>query len=164
MANRPGEWDAAENPPTPLEMSIIKRIADSGYDLTRAKQAALDAGVPENAVAGATTRALKKLSNNPLFQKALRRQGVTMDTMAKKLKDLMDAEHPQFPGRPDNLAQIKALDMAMKAKDIYPSTKIELDRTDTVNIVISAEVIHAVEKAKGVKIIDVEAEPVKGTF
>lgn len=162
MASRPDEWEAVANPPTPLEMSIIKRISDSGFDLSKVRQAALDAGVSAGEANATATRALKKISNNPLFQKALKKQGVTMDEMARKLKELMDAKHPQYPDQNDNLAQLKALDMAMKATDIYPSTKIELDKTETIQIILSAEVIHAVERAKGIKVIDVE--PAKGSF
>jgi hypothetical protein len=164
MSDRPGEWDAVENPPTALEMSIIKRIADSGYDLAYAKRAAIEAGVAPGQAVGATNRALRKIANNPLFQKALKRQGVTMETMAKKLLDLMNAKHPQFPEHDDNMAQIKALDMAMKAHEVYPSLKVDIEKNETHQIIISAEIIHAVEKAKGIKVIDVLPEPVKGSF
>jgi hypothetical protein len=160
MASRPDEWEAAENPPTPLEMSVIKRFTESGYNFGELGKCAKEAGVS----AQFATKALKKLSNNPLFQKALKKQGVTMERMAQKIAELMEAKHPQYPTQNDNLAQIKALDMAMKAADVYPSQKIELDKTETQHIIISAQVIQAVERAKGIKVIDVEPEPVKGTF
>lgn len=164
MPSRPAEWEAVDNPPTALEMSIIKRVADAGYNLAAAKKAAVEAGVAPAQASAAATRALRKIANNPLFQKALKRQNVTLDTMARKLSQLMDAKHPQFPEHDDNMAQLKALDLAIKAYDAMPAQKIELDKTETHQIIVSAEIIHAVERAKGVKVIDVLPEPEKGCF
>ena len=164
MSRRPVEWEALEKVPTALEAATIKGFIQSGYDLSKLRECAIQAGsAPVNA-ARVGANAIRKVANNPKMQKALRKQGISFDRLARKLDELLDCKHPQYPDQPDNLSQLKAFDMAVKIKDGYPSQKIELDKTETHQIVISMEVVQAVEKAKGTKVIDVEPEKPKGYF
>jgi hypothetical protein len=160
--SRPETWEAAQSIPSAQEMAIVKRFAETGYDLSRLRECAIQSGVDKDSAPAAARRAIKKIANNPLLQRALKKQGVTMRRLAEKLNELLDAKHAQFPERNDNMAQGKALELAVKIMDGMPSQKIELDKTETHVIQIAPETLAAIQRVKGIQFIDVES--VKGTF
>lgn len=161
---RPQAWDAVESVPTAQEMALVKRFTDTGYDISKLRDCALESGYGARDVNSGIQRALRKIANNPRLQQALRKQGVTMSRLAKKLDSLLDAKSAQFPGRDDNLAQGKALELAVKIMDALPSQKIELDKTETHVIQLAPETIAAIQRVKGIQVIDIEPDSVKGYF
>ncbi|HET6453487.1 MAG TPA: hypothetical protein VFI02_03705 [Armatimonadota bacterium] len=161
---RPEAWESVESVPSRQEMALVKRFQETGYDLSTLRDCALQAGYPPANITPAIQKALKKIANNPKLQQALKKQGVTMSRVAKKLDELLEAKHPQYPEQNDNLAQGKALELAVKIMDAMPSQKIELDKTETHVIQIAPETIAAIQRAKGIPVIDIEPESVKGYF
>ena len=165
MADRPEAWDAAQSVPTSLELATMNNFVKTGYDLSRLKECALKAGVAENSVGRVSANAIKKLGNNPLMQKALKKAGVDFERLASKINDLLEAEHPAYEGKPDNQVQQKALDTALKIFDAMPNPKLEIEsRHESIHINITADLVRGIESVTGMKVIDVEPELPKGNF
>lgn len=80
-----------------------------------------------------------------------------MPRLAKKIDEQLEAVHPmsketyydefskKWVGPPDNYAQGKAIDLGVKLFDALPPIRIEEDRTETKQIVLSGEVVHRLE-------------------
>ena len=91
------------------------------------------------------------------MQRELKKSGVDMTRLAKKLSEQLDAVHPmskethfdeeknRWVGPPDNYAQGKAIELGVKLFDALPPIRIEEDRTETKQIVLSGEVVHRLE-------------------
>jgi hypothetical protein len=140
---------------TEKDHQFVKLFQASGFDFSRRSQLAVAAGFAPGATAKANAgRIIKTLANNKAMQRALKRHGVDNNKLALKIKELLDCEHPAFIGRPDNMAQIKATEMALRVKDAFPPTKVEVDKTEKKEIVISAEVIQRLEKYERFRNID----------
>lgn len=142
----------------------MSNIVRSGYDLSKLRECALQAGVSPASVNRVASNALKKMGNNPMMQKALRRAKITPAKLAEKLRDLLDCEHPAYPGKPDNTNQLRAFETAVKIMDGMPNPRLEIDKTETISVHISAELIDRIAKVTGEEVIDVAAEPAKGFF
>jgi hypothetical protein len=141
---------------TDKDHQFVKLFEASGFDFSRRSQLAVAAGFQPGATAKANAgRIIKTLANNKAMQRALKRHGVDNNKLALKIKELLDCEHPAFIGRPDNMAQIKATEMALRVKDAFPATKIDVDKTERKEIVISAEVIARLEKYERFRDVDV---------
>lgn len=161
MSERPGEW--ARGPVTDRQLATIENFKKTGYDLTKIEQCALDAGYPkENAKVNAV-KAIRRIANNPLMQKALKKQGVTMKRLAKKLDELLDCKHPQFPDQNDNVIQMRAVELGVRLHDALPNPKLEIDTNETIHIHITGDLLGAIEKATGQKVVDLEPDG-KGGF
>lgn len=140
---------------TDKDHRFVKMFEASGFDFSKRSQIAVAAGFQPGATAKANAgRIIKTLANNKAMQRALKRHGVDNNKLALKIKELLDCEHPAFVGRSDNMAQIKATEMALRVKDAFPPTKVEVDKTEKKEIVISAEVIERIEKYERFKNVD----------
>ena len=125
-----------------------------------------------------SNRVLNSLVRNRKMQKKLDKHGVTMDRLASKVDQLLDAPHPLakrefnpftkefMPAPPDNFIQFKAAELGLKLHDVFAPTRISEDKTETKQIIFSAEVVQRLERydeqtkliEKGVT-IDVEPVP-----
>lgn len=105
------------------------------------------------------SRAFQRLMRNEQMIGALQRQGVTMDFLAKKMKQLLESKHPFNPKQPDNMAQMKAWENAARVMDLNPPQKIDMEQHRETQLVISIEDIRRIEKIKDVEVIDVESIP-----
>jgi hypothetical protein len=136
---------------------FIQLFSASGFDINRRQEFAVAAGfTPGRSARGHAGRIIKSLANNKAMQRALKRHGVDNNKLAQKMMELLDCEHPQFKGRPDNMAQIKAVEMSLRVKDAFPPTKVEVDKSEHKEIVISGEVIQRLERYDRLKVIDCE--------
>lgn len=143
---------------TDRDHKFVKLFEASGFDFSKRSELATAAGFPPGMVSRANAgRIIKTLANNKAMQRALKRHGVDNNKLAMKIKELLDCEHPAFVGRPDNMAQIKATEMALRVKDAFPPTKVEVDKSEKKEIVISAEVVQRLEKYERFRTVDLEA-------
>lgn len=130
----------------------------TGFDPLEKNSCALAAGFKEKGVIRGSNKILNTLVRNKKMQKKLDKKGVTMDRIATKLSELMDAPHPLakrefnpftkefLPAPPDNFIQFKATEFAAKIHDVMPPTRIAEDKTETKQIIMSAEVVQRLER------------------
>lgn len=107
------------------------------------------------------TKNEKTMPGNELMKEALTREAVTYQTLAKKIKKLMNCKHPFAPAQPDNQVQLKAVQEGGKILDGYPSQKIDINKTET-KFIVSIEAKMMAEELMGEqKFITVEPEKEK---
>jgi hypothetical protein len=147
---------------TERDRKFVALFQASGFDLAKREELAVAAGFPPGHPArGNAGRVIKALVNNKAMQSALKKEGVDNKKLAEKLKELLDCKHPFAPKQADNLAQLKAVEMSLRVKDAFPSTKIDIDKTDRKEIIVSGEVIQRLERFQTFKDIDVTAVTVR---
>lgn len=107
------------------------------------------------------TKNERTMGGNELMQEALTREAVTYQTIAKKIKKILDCKHPFAPEQPDNQVQLKAVQEAGKILDSYPSQKIDINKTET-KFIVSIEAKKMAEELMGdQKVITIEPEEKK---
>jgi hypothetical protein len=140
---------------TPKDALFLQKFSEENFDPTKklacAEQAGLGTG--EKALMNAG-RVLKSLQKNEKFQEELVRVGVNYNMLANKIKDLLDAESAFKDGKPDNYIQHKTLETAIKVMNLNPATKIDIDKTEHHEIVISMEVVDRLNRYE--KMIEME--------
>lgn len=145
---------------TERDQKFVQLFAASGFDLKRREELAIEAGFqPGYGAKMNSGRIVKALVNNKKMQKALKKEGIDFPTLAKKMAELLECEHPAFPGRSDNAIQHKTLETALRIKDAFPPTRVDVDKTDRKEIIISGEVVQRLEKFERFKVLDALAEP-----
>ena len=132
--------------------------AGSGYDPLEKHSCAIAAGFKEKGVIRGSNKVLNTLVRNKKMQKKLDKKGVTMERLASKIDQLLDAPHPLakrefnpftkefMPAPPDNFIQFKATELALKIHDAMPPSRIAEDKTETKQIIFSAEVVQRMER------------------
>ncbi len=132
---------------TPKDAKFLESFCDANFDpsmkLVCAEEAGLGTG--EKALMNAG-RVIKGLAKNERFQKSLERVGVDYDKLAGKIKQLLDAESPYKDGKPDNFIQHKTLETAIRVMDLNPAQRLNIDKTERHEIVISADVVDRLVK------------------
>lgn len=129
-----------------------------GNDPLEKNSCALAAGFKEKGLVRGSNKVLNTLVRNKKMQKKLDKHGVTMDRLAGKLDQLLDAPHPLakrefnpftkefMPAPPDNFIQYKAAELGIKIHDAMPPSRISEDKTETKQIIFSAEVVQRLER------------------
>lgn len=147
---------------TDRDHKFINMFEASGFDLSKRVDIAVAAGfTPRNVAKANAGRIIKSLTRNEAMQRALKRKKVDYNRLADKLVELLDCEHPAFEGKPDNMSQLKAVEMSLRVHDAFPATKVDIDKTERKEIIISAEVVERLEKFERLKAIDVSAVTVR---
>jgi len=142
---------------TERDQRFVALFQASGFNIARREELAIAAGFPPGKPArGNAGRVIKALVNNKKMQKALKDEGVDFKRLAGKLNELLDCEHPAFVGRSDNMAQLKAVEMSIRVKDAFPSTKIDIDKSERKEIIVSGEVIQRLERFQSYKDVDAD--------
>jgi len=90
-------------------------------------------------------RVTKALLQNKKLRSALKRIDVDMDSVAGKIKELLDAKSPLNPNMPDNFIQHKTVETLIRVMDANPPQKIEVDKSTTHQIVITNEAVTSLE-------------------
>jgi hypothetical protein len=90
-------------------------------------------------------RVTKALLQNKKLRRALKRVDVDMDSVAGKIKELLDAKSPLNPTMPDNFIQHKTVETLIRVMDANPPQKIEVDKSTTQHIVITNEAATRLE-------------------
>lgn len=148
---------------TERDQKFVELFAASGFDLKRREELAVQAGFqPGYGAKMNSGRIVKALVNNQKMQKALKKKGIDFNTLADKIAQLLECEHPMFKGRPDNAIQHKTLETALRIKDAFPPARVDLDKTERKEIVISGEVVQRLEKFERFKVLDVLPEHTTG--
>ena len=142
-----------------------KQFKYQNYRLTTGlnkRQCAEKAGyTPGVAASASATRNEKTMAGNELMQEALTREAITYQTIAKKIKKLMNCKHPFAPKQPDNQVQLKAVQEGGKILDSYPTQKLDINKTET-KFIVSIEAKMMAEELMGEqKFITVEPEKEK---
>lgn len=139
---------------TVKERRYVRNCAESGFsDSKRSKvKAAIAAGY------SAPHQAVQRIENSPRIQSVIQRemdsQGLTLKYSVGKLKESMECMHPFHPEQPDNTVRLSATKEAHKLHDVYPSTKIDIDKTER-HYNVSIQAYRRAEEITGEKIIDV---------
>jgi hypothetical protein len=140
----------------PRQAGFVRNFALAGLDPKRQRECAEKAGYAKSSALLSTNRLLQRHDVRVAISEAMKRAGITLDYMAKKTSDLMEAVHPnpKYGGAADNDVQLRALEFAAHLADLMPSTKIEITeehifltdedvvRVKEVDAVIDAEVIE----------------------
>ena len=85
MPKRPEAWDSVQSTPTSLELATMSNLVKTGYDLSQIRQCAIQAGAAPSSAAQVGKNTIRRMANNPLMQRALRKAGVNFDTLAGKI-------------------------------------------------------------------------------
>jgi hypothetical protein len=148
---------------TPRDIEFTKRFLECGMDETKAIQIAEDVGYKPGLQAINHAGRLKKVAyRNERMQRELKKAGVDHKRVAEKMNGLLDAESAMFPGKPDNIVQLKALELSAKIMDVFPPARVEMDKHETHEVVIDKEVFGLIEKYDRMRngAITVEAETI----
>jgi hypothetical protein len=146
---------------TERDQRFVALFQASGFNLAKREELAVVAGFPPGRAArGNAGRVIKALVNNKKMQKALKDEGVDFKRLAGKLNELLDCEHPAFEGRADNMAQLKAVEMSIRVKDAFPPTKVDIDKSERKEIIVSGEVIQRLERFQSFGDIETDVQAV----
>jgi hypothetical protein len=149
---------------TAKDAKFIEKFVEANLDPSKKLICAEDAGLGTGEKALMNSgRVLKSLAKNEKFQEALQRVSVDYDKLASKLSELLDAKSPMFDGKPDNFIQHKTLETAIRVMDLNPAQKLNIDKTEHHDIIISMEAVDRLNKYS--KMIQeeeniIDAEPV----
>ena len=104
------------------------------------------------------------LSENKRMIAALKKEGLSLEEIARYLKDQINCEKPYFDQEikqttkiPDNSNRGRALEMAIKIVDVLPSTKHEIEENRNINIHITTESAQRAVTAANMEVIDIDA-------
>lgn len=128
------------------EQKFLALWSNSSFDPLVKNDCAVKAGYSRSTAPAKSNKIIKALIQNQKMQRAMKKRGISFDKLAGKLDDLLDAKHPFAPDQPDNLAQHKALDTALKIQDAFPPAKLEIDKHERKEIVITGEVVQRLER------------------
>jgi hypothetical protein len=157
-AGTPMEWKALEKPATEKQERVIEKVKASGFDLSKLAQFGREAGYPIQTAHLHAAKAVQKLANHPKMIEALKKKKITINRLAGKLDELLDATHPKFTDRPDNIVQHKATETCIRILDANPPKRFEGEFHSThTEVIITHDTAMRHEKAKVIN-----AEIVKG--
>lgn len=133
---------------TEKDAKFISLWADKNFEPSAKSSCAIEAGYSPSAIQKRTTgKIITSLMQNKKMQKELKKAGVSMARLATKIDELLDAKHPLSPtNKPDNFVQLKAAELGIRLHDAFAPTRVELDKRETKQIVLTAEVIHRLER------------------
>ena len=128
------------------DATFITKYAETGFDIKKRQECAVAAGLGTGDLARMNGgRVTKALLQNKKLRRALKRVDVDMDSVAGKIKELLDAKSPLNPTMPDNFIQHKTVETLIRVMDANPPQKIEVDKSTTQHIVITNEAATRLE-------------------
>jgi len=139
------------------DVKFIQLWSDANFDPAAKSICASRAGFSPKVAGRTTGRIVSSLIQNQKMQKELKKAGVDMKVLAKKIVALLDARSPlgkptkdpvtgELTYPPDNFVQLKATELGLKLHDAFAPTRIDVDKTETKQIIFSAEVLHRLER------------------
>ncbi len=144
---------------TQKDAAFIEKWKDQNFDIAKRQECAVAAGLGTGDLARMNGgRVTKALLQNKKLRAALKRVDVDMDSVAGKIKELLDAKSPLNPTMPDNFIQHKTVETLIRVMDANPPQKIEVDKSTTQHIVITNEAIDRLEKYKKMRELTQDAE------
>jgi len=144
---------------TERDAAFITKYAEANFDITKRQECAVAAGLGTGDMARMNGgRVTKALLQNKKLRKALKRVDVDMDSVAGKLKELLDAKSPLNPEANDNFIQHKTVETLIRVFDANPPQKIEVDKSSTQHIVITNEAVASLEQYRKMRELTKDAE------
>ncbi len=144
---------------TEKDATFIEKWKDQNFDIAKRAECAAAAGLGTGDLARMNGgRVTKALLQNKKLRAALKRVDVDMDSVAGKLKELLDAKSPLNPDANDNFIQHKTVETLIRVFDANPPQKIEVDKSTTQHIVISHEAVDRLEKYRKMRELTQDAE------
>lgn len=129
------------------DAAFIEKWKDQNFDITKRAACATAAGLGTGDLARMNGgRVTKALLQNKKLRAALKRVDVDMDSVAEKIKELLDAKSPLNPDMPDNFIQHKTVETLIRVMDANPPQKIEVDKSTTHQVIISNDTVARLEK------------------
>lgn len=140
------------------DQKFVELWSGSGFDSLAKNKCAIAAGFDKKGAGRGSNKFLNTLVRNKKMRQKLDKHGVTMDRLASKVDQLLDAPHPLakrdfnpftkefMPAPPDNFIQFKAAELGLKLHDVFAPTRISEDKTETKQIIFSAEVVQRLER------------------
>ena len=127
--------------------AFIQAWSDANFDISKRAACAEAAGLGHGDIARMNGgRVTKALLQNKKLRAALKRVDVDMDTIAVKLKELLEAKSPLNPNMGDNFIQHKTAETLIRVFDANPPQKIEVDKSTTHQVIISTEAVDRMAK------------------
>ena len=155
-----------ENKATIKEKRYIRGLAEKGFNLTKKQKAKVASDSGYRAPYQAVARIEKSERIKTLVQQEMDRQGLTLQNIVGKAKELMKCEKPFRTGRegyifvPDNDNQLGALKEVAKWQEMNPAQRLEIDKTERKYQFI--EMHKRAAAAKGIPYIEAQREEEKG--
>ena len=132
---------------TEKDAAFITKYAETGFDIKKRQSCAVAAGLGTGDLARMNGgRVTKALLQNKKLRAALKRVDVDMDSVAGKIKELLDAKSPLNPSMPDNFIQHKTVETLIRVMDANPPQKIEVDKSEIHQVIISNDTVSRLEK------------------
>jgi len=129
------------------DATFIEKWKDQNFDIAKRQECAVAAGLGTGDMARMNGgRVTKSLLQNKKLRSALKRIDVDMDSVAGKIKELLDAKSPLNPNMPDNFIQHKTVETLIRVMDANPPQKIEVDKSTTHQVIISNDTVSRLEK------------------
>jgi len=141
------------------DAAFIEKWQEQNFDVTKRAACAEAAGLGTGDLARMNGgRVTKALLQNKKLKAALKRVDVNMDTVAGKLKELLECNSPLSEGKPDNYIRHKTVETLIRVFDANPPQKIEVDKTSTTQVIISNDTVARLEKYQKMRELTRDAE------
>jgi hypothetical protein len=132
---------------TEKDADFIEKWRDADFDISKRQGCAEAAGLGTGEIARLNGgRVTKAMLNNRKLRAALKRVDVNWDSIAGKLKELLDAKSVYNENMPDNFIQHKTVETLIRVMDANPPQKIEVDKNTTTQIIITDEAAKRLEE------------------
>lgn len=132
---------------TEKDANFISAWKDQNFDISKRQECAVAAGLGTGDIARMNGgRVTKALLQNKKLKAALKRVDINMDTVAGKLKELLECNSPLSDNKPDNFIRHKTVETLIRVFDANPPQKIEVDKTSTTQVIISNDTMSRLEK------------------
>lgn len=139
------------------DAKFIKLWSGSNFDPDAKVSCAEAAGFSPVRARQQGGRIINRLLQNKKMQKELKKAGVDLPRLARKIDQLLEAKHPLAALRknpetgvmeipPDNFIQLQAAQLGAKLHDAFAPTRIDMDKTERREIHIDADVVHRLER------------------
>jgi len=149
-----------KGPPTEMQQDFYVEWAKLNFDPKKKTLAAKNAGYKEPA--HAASRALLSSRANDLLRFTMDRKGLTLGVVIDKMKVLLNAVNYKIKDSltglpvPDFEMQYKAVELALRAWNAMPPTKIEVDKREVSQHFISLQKMREIEEYTGKTLIEHE--------
>lgn len=136
---------------------FLRLFAESGFDERKKAECAYKAGYSMKYAQDRANQILNNPKINDLLQQIMAERGLELEMVVDEHKRILTSGmHPFRPKQPDNIARLKAIDMAYKGYDVMPSTKVDVHKTVDAKYNMTIEDVRKMEEVTGEKIIDAE--------
>ena len=150
----PVEWEAYHTLPSARQVRLMQEFTRAEFDFEKLGECAIRAGFKQSKyLKRQALQALRPFSGNQYLRSALLTQGIDFSRIAAKINEMMDAQGVEGP---DRISQRWATEMAIKIHDALPASKMEIEKHETREFVLTEDVQERIRRARVI-----EAEVIK---